>query len=211
VPRAFYRRTSISVAPELLGKLLVHDGRVGRIVEVEAYRRDDPASHAFPGRTRRNATMFGPPGHLYVYFSYGVHWCANVVCGDGDGQAVLLRALAPIDGLDEMRAARPAARRDRDLASGPGRLTQALGIDGTFDGVDLVRGPVRIADDGTLPPRRPGVSTRIGISKAVEQPWRWFVVGDPNVSRRSLTPASAPGRRGTRPRRARSSPRPATS
>jgi DNA-3-methyladenine glycosylase len=155
--------------------------------------------------------MFGPPGHLYVYFSYGVHWCANVVCGDRDGQAVLLRALAPVDGLDEMRAARPAARRPRDIASGPGRLTQALGIDGTFDGVDVVRGSVRIVDDGTPTPRRPGVSTRIGISKAVEQPWRWFVVGDPNVSGRRLTPASGPARRGNRPRRAPSSPRPATS
>jgi DNA-3-methyladenine glycosylase len=184
LPRSFYARDSLDVAPELLGKLLVHGARAGRIVEVEAYRFDDPASHAYRGPTTRNATMFGPPGHLYVYFSYGVHWCANVVTGNRDGQAVLLRALAPMDGLDAIRDARPAARRDRDLASGPGRLTQALGIDGTFDGTDLVDGAVRIADDGVPPPPVPGVSTRVGISKAVERPWRWFVAGDPNVSRR---------------------------
>ncbi len=183
LPRAFYRRPSLDVAPELLGKLVVHGVRAGRIVEVEAYRFDDPASHAYRGPTRRNATMFGPPGHLYVYFSYGVHWCANVVTGDREGQAVLLRALAPVDGLGAIRAARPAARRDRDLASGPGRLTQALGIDGSFDGTDLVRGAVRIADDGVPPPSVPGVSRRVGISKAVDQPWRWFVAGDPNLSR----------------------------
>jgi DNA-3-methyladenine glycosylase len=217
--RAFYRRPSVELAPELLGKLVVHGDRAGRIVEVEAYRRDDPASHAFAGPTRRNATMFGPPGHLYVYFSYGVHWCANVVCGAQDGQAVLLRALAPVDGLDAMRAARPAARRDRDLASGPGRLTQALGIDVAFDGADLVRGPIRLVDDGTSPPTRPGVSARIGISKAVDQPWRWFVPGDPNVSRlvrdgaasEVLSSTSAPARRGSPPPPAPPSARPATS
>jgi DNA-3-methyladenine glycosylase len=214
LPRAFYRRPSVELAPDLLGKLVVRGARAGRIVEVEAYRRDDPASHAFAGPTRRNATMFGPPGHLYVYFSYGVHWCANVVCGAQDGQAVLLRALAPVDGVEEMRAARPAARRDRDLASGPGRLTQALGIDVAFDGADLVRGPVRLVDDGTPPPSPPGVSRRIGISKAVDQPWRWFVPDDPNVSRPvrdALSPASAPARRGSRPQPASPSPRPATS
>jgi DNA-3-methyladenine glycosylase len=199
LPRTFYRRSSLDVAPDLLGKLVVHGGRVGRIVEVEAYRRDDPASHAFAGPTRRNATMFGPPGHLYVYFSYGVHWCANVVCGNRDGQAVLLRAVAPVEGLDAMRAARRPARRDRDLASGPGRLTQALGIDGTFDGVDLVRGLVRLVDDGTAPPELPSVSPRVGISKAVEQPWRWFVPGDPNVSRRGGGIPIPRSRRGGQP------------
>jgi DNA-3-methyladenine glycosylase len=184
LPRSFYRRPSVEVAPELLNKLVVHGGRAGRIVEVEAYHREDPASHAYAGPTRRNATMFGPPGHLYVYFSYGVHWCANVVTGDHDGQAVLLRALAPVAGLEAMRAARGTVR-DTDLASGPGRLTQALGIDGTFDGTDLVRGSVRIAADGTAPPEQPGVSARVGISKAVQQPWRWFVAGEPNLSRRA--------------------------
>jgi DNA-3-methyladenine glycosylase len=183
LPRSFYRRPSTVVAPELLGKVLVHGARSGRIVEVEAYRRDDPASHAHPGPTRRNATMFGAPGHLYVYFSYGMHWCANAVTGDRDGEAVLLRALAPLTGLEAMRADRPAARRDRELCSGPARLTQAMGIDGSDDGADLVSGPIRIVDDGVPPPAERGVSRRIGITKARDQPWRWFLVGDPNVSR----------------------------
>jgi DNA-3-methyladenine glycosylase len=174
----------VDLAPWLLGKLLVVGDRAGRVVEVEAYRRDDPASHAYPGPTARNATMFGPPGHLYVYRSYGIHWCMNVVAGDHDGQAVLLRALAPVAGLDAMRRARGGRRADHDLCSGPGKLTQALGIDRGFDGEDLVTGRARLLDDGTPPPAEPGVSGRIGISRAVDQPWRWYVRGDPNVSRR---------------------------
>jgi DNA-3-methyladenine glycosylase len=131
--------------------------------------------------------MFGPPGHLYVYFSYGVHWCANVVCGeDGWASAVLLRAGAPVAGVDEMWAVRPAARRERDLASGPGKLCQALGIDRSHDGADLTvaggDGPW-IGDDGTPPPEAPGCTTRIGISVGAAHAWRWFVPGDPNVSR----------------------------
>jgi DNA-3-methyladenine glycosylase len=186
--RAFYRRDSRTVAPELLGKVLVHGRRAGRIVEVEAYCGDlDPGSHAFRGMTKRNATMFGPPGGLYVYFTYGMHWCANAVCGEvGEGVAVLLRALAPLDGIEEMRAARPAAATDRLLCSGPARLCQAFGLDGTFDGADLVKGDreVTIVDDGTDPPDAPGVSTRIGLTAGAEHPWRWFVPGDPNLSRR---------------------------
>lgn len=150
------------------------DGRAGRIVEVEAYRgRDDPAAHSFRGPTRRNATMFGPPGHLYVYFSYGVHWCCNATCGDGTG--VLIRGLMPLAGIDAMRAARPRAR-ESNLSNGPGKLTQALDIDGSFDGEDLVTSArVGIYDDafrGTVPPR---ATARIGISKAVDLPWRWVV------------------------------------
>jgi DNA-3-methyladenine glycosylase len=130
--------------------------------------------------------MFGPAGHLYVYFSYGMHWCANAVCGThGEGTAVLLRALSPIAGIEQMRRDRPRARRDRDLASGPAKLCQALGIDGSFDGADLVaadRG-VAIYDDGVEPPSRPGVGPRVGISVAIDEPWRWYVPGDPNLSR----------------------------
>ena len=187
--RAFYRRDPREVAPDLLGKLLVRGERVGRIVEVEAYCGPiDPGSHAFRGMTKRNATMFGKPGLLYVYFTYGMHWCANAVCGDeGEGVAVLLRALAPVQGIDEMRAARPRAVRDRDLASGPAKLCQAFSLDGAHDGADLVTGDrgVTIADDGTPPPVLPGVSTRIGLRAGAgdELPWRWYVPGDPNLSR----------------------------
>ena len=177
----------VDVAPRLLGKLLACDGRVGRIVEVEAYRgTEDPASHAFRGPSARNATMFGPPGHLYVYFTYGMHWCANVVCQPvGTAGAVLVRALAPVAGLEAMRAARPAARADRDLCSGPAKLCQALGIDGALDGVDLCgrSGAVVLLDDGTPPPIRPAQGVRVGISVAADRPWRWWVPGDPNVSR----------------------------
>jgi DNA-3-methyladenine glycosylase len=185
--RSFYRRDPREVAPDLLGKVLVRGDRAGRIVEVEAYcGAADPGSHAFRGMTRRNATMFGPPGRLYVYFTYGMHWCANAVCGDeGEGVAVLLRALAPLEGLEAMRAARPAARRDVDLCSGPAKLCQAFGLDGAFDGADLVDAShgVSIVHDGTPPPVVPAVGTRVGLSAGAEHPWRWWVPDDPNVSR----------------------------
>jgi DNA-3-methyladenine glycosylase len=189
--RDAYRRDPRELAPDLLGKVLVRDDpmsgrRSGRIVEVEAYcGAADPGSHAFRGMTPRNRTMFGPPGGLYVYFTYGMHWCANVVCGDDDeGVAVLLRALAPVEGVAAMRAARPKARRDRDLCSGPAKLCQAFGLDGTFDGADLVTGDrdVWVGDDGTPPPVRPFQTTRIGLSAGVEHPWRWCVPGDTHVS-----------------------------
>ena len=186
LPRSFYAGDPREVAVRLLNKLLLHDGVSGRIVEVEAYLGAiDPGSHAYRGLTRRTTTMFGPPGHLYVYFTYGMHWCANVVCGsEGEAGAVLLRAMAPVSGLEMIRARRPKARRDRDLCSGPARLAQALGLDGTYDGADLVAGPVLITDDGVPPPADPGVSVRIGLSpgKGEEHPWRWYVRGDPNVS-----------------------------
>jgi DNA-3-methyladenine glycosylase len=192
VPRSFYRRDAAVVAPELLNKLLVAEGRVGRIVEVEAYRAsEDPASHAYRGPSRRNATMFGPPGHLYVYFSYGVHWCANAVClPAGTAHAVLLRALAPVAGIEEMREARGGARRDRDLCSGPGRLCQALGIGREHDGADLVTGAAGVAlrDDGTPPPTEPGVGPRIGIRQAAELPLRFWVPGEASVSRARPAP-----------------------
>ncbi len=192
--RDFFRRDSRVVAPELLNKVLSNGGRTpggeraGRIVEVEAYAgTEDPGSHGYRGKTERTVTMFGPPGHLYVYFIYGMHWCANAVCGDdGTCSAVLIRALAPTAGIEAMRAARPAARRDRDrdLCSGPAKLCQALGITGDDDGSDVIGGEqgLRITDDGTPPPAAPGQSRRIGLSAGVEHPWRWFVPGDPNLS-----------------------------
>jgi DNA-3-methyladenine glycosylase len=186
LPRSFYRRDPRVVAPELLNKVLRRGPLAARIVEVEAYcGGEDPGSHAFRGPTRRNATMFGPPGHLYVYFTYGMHWCANAVTGDHDGLAVLLRAAEPLEGLDEMRAARPAARRDLDLLRGPARLCQAFGLTGSDDGADLVRGPVTLADDGTPPPAQPGQGPRVGLSvgRGDELPWRWWVAGSRHASR----------------------------
>jgi DNA-3-methyladenine glycosylase len=189
------------VAPDLLGLVLRHGRRAGRIVEVEAYcGPEDPASHTYRGRTLRNATMFGRAGLLYVYRSYGLHWCANVVCGqEGEGVAVLVRALRPLEGLDEMRADRGAGRGpgapplpDRDLCRGPGRLTSALGIGGGHDGADLLSGDreVRLEDDGW----RPGAvdqGPRVGISVAADRPWRWWVAGAREVSRGPKRGASA--------------------
>jgi DNA-3-methyladenine glycosylase len=178
----------VDVAPYLLNKVLAHGGRSGRIVEVEAYRGlTDPASHAYRGPTRRTEVMFGPAGMLYVYFTYGMHWCANVVCGpDHEAGAVLIRALAPIEGADQMREARPAARRDVDLCNGPAKLCQALAITGADNGTDLLApgtAGVRLLDDGMPPPRRPGRGSRVGISVATEKRWRWWVDGEPSVSR----------------------------
>jgi DNA-3-methyladenine glycosylase len=192
LPRSFYRRDARELAPLLLNKLLVRvepgEPRLtARIVEVEAYcGSEDPASHAFRGPTKRNATMFGPPGRLYVYFTYGMHWCANVVGhATGDASAVLVRAAAPVDGVELMRTRRVKARRDRELCAGPARLCQAFGLTGAFDGIDLTRGEVRIIDDGVPPPRPPVVTTRVGLraGEGDESPWRFLVPGDPNISR----------------------------
>jgi DNA-3-methyladenine glycosylase len=193
LPREFFRRDPREVAPELLNRLLVRDdGRAGRIVEVEAYcGPEDPAAHSFHGRTRRNATMFGPAGHLYVYFTYGLHWGANAVCGEvGEGVGVLLRAIEPVHGIEAMRAARGGVSvRDRDIGSGPGKLTQALGITGALDGADLVRNDrgIRIVDDGVPPPEAPIAGPRVGISRAVDHPWRWHVPQNPHVSKHPRT------------------------
>jgi DNA-3-methyladenine glycosylase len=168
LPRRFYDRDAQAVAPELLGKLLVDRSGdevvAARLVEVEAYRgASDPGSHAYRGPTRRNASMFERPGTLYVYFIYGMHWCMNAVCGPGaQPHAVLLRAAVPVEGVDTFRARRGAARRDRELLSGPARLTEAFAIDGSSDGSDLIAGPLQIVDDGTPPPKAV-ITTRIGL------------------------------------------------
>lgn len=174
VPRGLLVDDAPAVAPQLLNKLLVHGECVGRISEVEAYRQDDPASHSFRGRTPRTEVMFGPAGHLYVYFTYGMHYCANVVTGQVDeGAAVLLRAVEPIAGLDIMLERRNGRRQ---LADGPAKLCQAFAIGPAHDGVDVCRGTsVALYDDGTPPPDDPVVGPRIGISRAVEVPWRWRV------------------------------------
>ena len=154
---------------------------------MEAYKGAlDAASHAYRGETPRTAVMFGPPGFLYVYFTYGMHWCANVVCGpEGQASALLVRALAPLRGLDEMRQVRKAARRDRDLCNGPAKLCQALGITGADNGINLLasRARVRLVDDGVPPPESPAQGTRIGIRVATEEPWRFWVPGNESVSR----------------------------
>jgi DNA-3-methyladenine glycosylase len=163
------------VAPDLLGKIFVVGLCRGRITEVEAYGgTDDPASHAARGPTPRNAVMFGPAGVLYVYVTYGMHHCANIVTGPvGDAQAVLLRSVEPLEGIDEMRTRRPKARSDRDLANGPGKLCAAFDIDLRHNGLDLAKGAFGIYDEGFVSATI--VSTpRIGISKAIDLPWRWL-------------------------------------
>ncbi|CAN5656544.1 DNA-3-methyladenine glycosylase [soil metagenome] len=169
------------VARDLIGAMFLADGAGGVVVETEAYAADDPASHSYRGRTGRNATMFGPAGHLYVYRSYGIHWCANVVCGDdGVGAAVLLRALEPIQGIAEMQARRGLA----DIAllcSGPGRLCHALGTTVEHDGVPLDRPPFELRAAEAPPETISG--PRVGISRASERPWRYVLRNSLFVSR----------------------------
>ncbi len=204
LPRAFYRRGVLAVARATLGRLLVHDsseGRVaGRVVEVEAYDgARDPASHAYRGPTRRNAVMFGPPGHAYVYFTYGMHHCLNLVVGPaGRASAVLIRALEPVAGLDLMRKRRGVTAWDR-LARGPGSTAQALGLSRAHDGLDLTRGPLWLSDAAPARGGRPIVrGPRIGIRRAAERPWRFFLDGHPCVSARRTRDRTA-GRRAGRP------------
>jgi DNA-3-methyladenine glycosylase len=179
------------VARGLLGATLVSEVgglRVAvRLTEVEAYGgAADAGSHAYRGRTPRTDVMFGPAGVLYVYFTYGMHWCANVVCGpEGDASAVLLRAGEVFDGLDLARERRPAARSDRDLARGPARLAAALGLDGSHLGIDLLdaRQPVRLAGVlGSVAPDDVANGPRVGLTKAAETPWRFWIRDDPTVS-----------------------------
>jgi DNA-3-methyladenine glycosylase len=193
LPVSFYVRPVLEVARELIGCVVEHAPRDGPpssgvIVETEAYHDSEPACHAFVGLTPRTRILFGPPGHAYVYRSYGIHALLNAVCEpEGVGAAVLIRALEPLEGVEEMRARRAPdgqKMRDEDLCSGPGKLTQALGIELSENGGDLRDGPLRIL------PREPGwlepdvvAGMRVGITKAVELPWRFSVAGNRHVSR----------------------------
>ena len=187
--RAFFDRPADLVAPDLLGRTLVvalPEGTVElRLSEVEAYAAADPASHSHRGPTARNAVMFGPPGHLYVYFTYGMHFCANLVTGPGTAASgVLLRAGEITAGLELARHRRPNSRRDTDLAQGPARLAVALGIDRTLNGADACTpgGPVQVLH-GTPPPRGAvSVGPRTGIAQAADTPWRFWTTADPTVS-----------------------------
>lgn len=177
---------STEVAPGLLGAVIHGRGVSVRLTEVEAYLGDaDPGSHAFRGRTRRNATMFGPPGHLYVYFTYGMHVCANVVCGpEGVATGILLRAGEVVDGIELARERRVSSKRDTDLAQGPARLCVALGIALTDDGTDLATGEIRL-DPAPHPVPDIATGPRTGVSGAGgtdAYPWRFWIPGDPTVS-----------------------------
>jgi DNA-3-methyladenine glycosylase len=209
IPRDFFARHSVEVAPGILGLVLEHETAAGlvavELTEVEAYAgQSDPASHAYRGKTRRNAVMFGPPGHAYVYFTYGMHFCVNLVClGQDSVSAVLLRAGAVIAGEDLARARRTrgaASIASRDLARGPARLCQALDIDRSLDGADVcaAESPLRVragaphparsgtvlarGDDPHGTPRRIVTGPRVGVSSAAEIPWRFWYEGEPTVS-----------------------------
>jgi DNA-3-methyladenine glycosylase len=181
LPRSFFARSVHTVAPDLIGATLLFKGVGGVIVEVEAYHQTDPAAHSFGGRTERNAVMFGPPGYAYVYRSYGIHWCLNFVCEpEGVASAVLIRALAPTHGLAVMRRRR-GVTDERLLCSGPGRLSQALGITDAQYGLPLDNPPFEIfarADDVEV-----AVGPRIGLTKAIEHPWRYGLSGSRFVSK----------------------------
>jgi DNA-3-methyladenine glycosylase len=185
--RDFFARSVHEVAPELLGATLLVHGVGGTIVEVEAYDHEDPAAHGYRGQTARNASMFGPPGHAYVYRSYGIHWCLNLVCEEqGAASAVLVRALEPLHGIDLMRERR--GREDvRLLCAGPGRLCQALGVTREHDGLPLDEPPFELLGRTSEPTVVRGA--RIGITRAADRPWRYGVAGSRFLSR----PFRAPG------------------
>ena len=195
LPPDFYARSALDVAPDLIGCVVTHAGVSGVIVETEAYHETEPACHAFAGLTRRTETLFGAPGNAYVYRSYGVHALLNAVCErDGVGAAVLIRALQPLDGVEQMLARRRLAGRPRsdgnggvradDLCSGPGKLTQALGVWLSENGTSLARGPIRISARSRAW-RDPEIvrGARVGITHAVDLHWRFSAAGNPHVSR----------------------------
>ena len=182
--RSFYERSVHDVARDLLGCVVRHGGSAGRIVEVESYHQEEPACHAYAGLTPRTEVMFGAPGHAYVYRSYGIHALLNAVCEDeGVGAAVLIRALEPVDGIDLMRARR-GLERTQELCSGPGKLTQALDIDLELNTTSLLDGPIRFGPPvAGRPPVAVVAGPRIGITKAVDLPWRFCALGSRHVSR----------------------------
>jgi DNA-3-methyladenine glycosylase len=181
IRRDFFARSVHAVAPDLIGATFLFNGVGGRIVEVEAYHHTDPAAHSYGGRTERNAVMFGPPGFAYVYRSYGIHWCVNFVCEpEGSASAVLIRAIEPLEGLDKMRRRR-GLKDERLLCAGPGRVCQALGISRVHNGLPLDAAPFELR-------RRTGrvdlaVGPRIGITKAVDHPWRYGLAGSRFLSK----------------------------
>jgi DNA-3-methyladenine glycosylase len=181
LPRAFFGRSVHDVAPDLIGATLLLNGVGGVIAEVEAYHHTDPAAHSFNGKTERNAVMFGPPGYVYVYRSYGIHWCVNFVCeAEGQASAVLIRALQPTQGIATMKKRR-GLDDERLLCAGPGRLSEALGITHAQNGLRLDRSPFELR----ARPERPEIATgiRIGISKAAELPWRYGMKGSKFLSK----------------------------
>jgi len=179
--RPFFSRSVHDVAPDLIGATLLIDGVGGRIAELEAYHHTDPAAHSFRGMTERNAVMFGPPGYAYVYRSYGIHWCLNFVCEpEGSASAVLLRAIEPLEGLAKMRRRRGLAD-ERLLCSGPGRLAQALAVTRAHNGLALDRLPFELYARDEMPEIATGI--RIGLTKAVELPWRYGIKGSKFLSK----------------------------
>ena len=190
IRRDFFARSVLAVAPDLIGATFLFDGVGGRIVEVEAYHHTDPAAHSFGGRTARNAVMFGPPGFVYVYRSYGIHWCVNFVCErDGSASAVLIRAIEPLDGIAKMRRRRGLAD-ERLLCSGPGRLCEALGITRAHNGLPLDAPPFELR-------RRTAkveiaIGPRIGLTKAVDRPWRFGLKGSRYLSKPFKPAAGTP-------------------
>ncbi len=183
--RSVYAVSSTQLAVNLLGKVLVGPNGSGYIVETEAYGGGkDFASHGSRGITPRTEVMFGPAGHLYVYFTYGMHYCANVVSGkEGESSAVLLRAIQPLTGIKKMQKLRPKAKSEKDLCSGPAKLTQALGIGKAHNGADLTKSrSLFIYDDKKFASPRHATSPRIGVSKARDLKWRFYIPDNPNVS-----------------------------
>jgi len=197
LPRSFYQAPTLQLAKDLLGTFLVHRSRgvstIGRIVETEAYLQDDPACHAYRGSTPRTRVMFGPPGHAYLYFIYGMYWCFNVVSAPpGTGEAVLVRALEPIHGIEGMRRRRAGCGKrlsDKALCNGPGKLVIAMGMGPRQNGIDLTKPPLFLAGRAALgpdsfDPRHILTGTRIGINKAAQHPYRFYLRNNPFVSKR---------------------------